>query len=343
MARFSTSSYTFDKSNLNYINAIATYNKNVHIKKINGRNVSEQGYGGKDLPSILPTIRAEELNIECVSGDSASTVGAFPVIDKDKLLSAISDVLTEKEQAVAAENSAKIEGYFQELIQKGSFDIYYSPPEGLAPLNQSQAILVLDRIQKKFEVTGAMLFPQHEAILLQFNHDNYLLRYGNKTSLKEMARIVLDIDDGFCSSRYDLEGKEMDKTIHDELQAYFQKWKANNYQGVLISANQSGFKYGQSPVAVNSMPAPNPIQKEPSAPVQPAQPVRTNTNADKMRRELETQEAFLAQIQSFGSDVNFFAPAAASVATASAKDTVAAASAKDTKEEKGPQLGLGKN
>ena len=287
MARWARSSYTFDKTNLNYINAIRKGNANVFITKLNGRDVSEQNYRGKDLLDVVNKTRAEEFNIVTVSGNSNSTVGVIPEIDKERLATAISDVLSDKDIQTVDDNVKKIVDYFDQLLRMNGFDVYIGPPHDIAEMTQSQSILLLDKLQKRFSVTGAMLFEDLNAILLQFNGRNLILNYGAKTSLKEMAMITLDIDDGFCTDRYDMqgEGKEVDKQIYNTLQAYFQKWKASDYTIELIPA--SGFKYGQSPT---------PRIIEPVVVVPAAAPAMLNEA--KMREDFDKQANLLAQMQS---------------------------------------------
>ncbi len=235
--------YDIKKSATNYVNAIARYGKKVSIDVIDGTPVDGGHLNCDNIQGVLERSQKENFVIECSSSDNDSTLGAFPLLDAEKLLSDVPREMIENPSEII-EQSNKLISLRLDRLDGPAYErpgcFRHKNPD---PLTREEATLLLTQLQDKYKdnITGAIHFPQHQAILFQFNARetaNFLLHYGEKTSFKQMSELLLDIDDGFKVSP---ESSVDDKSICYELNKHFKRWKASNYEGELIPSRNSGF------------------------------------------------------------------------------------------------------
>lgn len=243
------SGYTIDPKKPNHINAIITHNPTVSITKINGREVKEN-LTCADLPKILAA-RKEDFFIEIMSGDSESSHGIFPLLAKDKLQNCVVGA-SEQDKTAAAAHTTAVKEYFIELANKG-FCESFTPTPDLNGLTEQQALLILSNLASDDKITGAMMFPQYGKIIFQHkgqDSDNFIFDYSGRTDecFRKMGMLRLHIDEGFYFDDY---GRKRDIDVVDMLKQRFQEWKASDYQGRLVPASLSGFKYDE-PAAAQS-------------------------------------------------------------------------------------------
>jgi hypothetical protein len=176
-----------------------------------------------------------------MSTNSESSFGILPPLNRDKLQKLVETSSTQDEKT--SEYAELIKGYFTQKNANGGCEVFTCPPE-IKGLTKDGALLILNNLTQATEIAGAMIFPQHNKIMLQFKHDkysNYIIDYSeNGRGFRTMDMLRLDIDDGFS---YDLFAAPSDKEVVDELKILFQAWKNNDYQGRLIPAHLSGFVY----------------------------------------------------------------------------------------------------
>lgn len=237
MSVFARMSYTIDKSNKNYINAIARYNQDVSIDEINYKDVSHRHYSGKNLPSIVAIMKGDQFGIKMTTSNSVATKGVLPAINHNSLMESIAGKITADDRECARSSAEKIKDYIH--ANDSGAEVNYLPPK-LPNITQTRAILILDILLKNGELNGAMMFPDQQAIIFHCNYNNYIFKYSDmKSQFNKLPIMNFDIDNGFCFDRDDSE-KYME--IYTKLQSFFIDWKENNYTGDVIPATQSGFK-----------------------------------------------------------------------------------------------------
>jgi hypothetical protein len=216
--------------------------------KVNDEYITDH-YSCEDLPKLLTTIQDNEFTILCSAPDSSSTVGAFPLFDTSRIFSKIPKDVVENPPEVISRNSTLISRRLKRLEHRSPLCMLYQ--EDIEALSQQEAVLLLADLSRKHKITGAMHFQKDSLILFQCECENFILRYGKKTTLNEMPPLVLDIDDGFILTTEATTGVDADdKIVHRELQKHFKKWKADDYRDELISAEHSGF-YGKENVTIH--------------------------------------------------------------------------------------------
>ncbi len=233
--------YDIKKSATNYVNAIAKYGKKVSIDVIDGTPVDGGHLNCDNIQGVLERSQKENFVIECSSSNNDSTLGAFPLLDTEKLRSDVPREMIES-PSKTIEQSKKLISYQLNRLKGPAYEVgKYKNPD---PLTQQEATFLLTQLQDEYkdDITGAIHLPQHQAILFQFNARetaNFLLHYGEKTSFKQMSELLLDIDDGFKVTQ---ESSADDRSICYELNKHFKRWTASKYEGELIPSRNSGFQ-----------------------------------------------------------------------------------------------------
>src|SRR3990167_7391792 len=202
MAVFYDSRYEFTLENQNYIQAIAKFNKNVSIEKINGQKVQ---LCGSELPQYLtqhfPSNSNFFFSIECHSSNANSTAGLFPTPSSQDLpLKAAITPLAKQTKGLIFDHISLV----LSMAEKG-YDLGVVPPS-LSKLDQIDALGAMSELKDKVSDLGIMHLSSLNAIILQTKSENFCLVYGENTRFFNMHAIAFDIDDGFVSKLENLFG-----------------------------------------------------------------------------------------------------------------------------------------
>jgi|GEM_PF-5464628 len=239
------STYKIDISNTNYINAIKQYNCYVHMDRINSLK-ADAGLTCNDLPKLFNRAINGKLTIDVSSEGSDSSINIFPPVrvleeELEKKQASIQDPIVVPEINEVRDYVNHVSG--NNVIESDDEEEEKNPPV-LPPFSERQALSLLCQLRAEDAgISCALHLPQQKAILFQKEGINFVLHYGDQTQL-ETRCITFDIDDGFgngkgksvSDSDSDDENTYLDNDpILQELQqTYFEPWKANHYQGMLI-------------------------------------------------------------------------------------------------------------
>lgn len=219
--------YRFKKDDLSKINTIAIYNKYLWITNLNGDELAKP-FHCSELPRVLKNSKAERFELSCYSTNEESTADIFPKINKTIEFSALVGV----DKATLLSTVQKE----LDLIKQGFLAHMHGAEVKLEPIGkitQLQALVILDVLKNEFDLTGTMHFSKLETILFQHHGSNHWLSYGENSSYENgLSHLRFNINDGFAFTK---------PAIQKELQSYFKKWEANNFQGALIPYENSGF------------------------------------------------------------------------------------------------------
>jgi Ran GTPase-activating protein (RanGAP) involved in mRNA processing and transport len=232
---------------------IANYNKKLIMFQIDENKI--QPTPCSYLPTFIkgyktkPNLARKQIVIACVSNECESTFGIFPAIEI-KLLEKAKRYVSQEKQKESAEKIKmlfEILNTYSEVFQMEAMmkmtglNVTHKivlPPLELQVITMPQAFLILAELKKGFNgIIGGIHLPSLNQIIIQVNHDNFLLQYGNNSCFHLLDPIIFDIVEGF---RETIPSDKVKKIIH-ELQKFYMQWKENLYKGQLIQSHQSGF------------------------------------------------------------------------------------------------------
>lgn len=228
------SHYKFDRENKDYISAIATYNKNLLVTKVNGQTL-EEPFACSQLFEYIHHSEVSLFEIDCTSQDEDSTADVFPKIEEHEILSFLQisqDKIDTLIEPVKTELD-KIKRYLNRELDKTDLPDRSS----IAPIGKitkEQALLFLHQLTHEYSLSGALLFENCQTILFQHHGKNHILRYGEQAEyLNYISHIRFDIDHGFFT--------EEDPKLQEELQKLFHEWYKKDHVGPVIPKESSGF------------------------------------------------------------------------------------------------------
>lgn len=228
------SQYIFDRGNINYIEAIAVYNKNLLVTAVNDEQL-DTPFPCSQLLNYIRQSDVQRFQIDCISQDESSTIDVFPKIEGIDIL-AFLGIEEEKVDAILDSVKGELEKIRMSLDLELNRTSQTRRPS-IAPIQnitKEQALLFLYQLNKEFTLTGSVLFEQCNTIIFQHHGKNHLLRYGDRSNyLHYISHIRFDIEDGFFT--------EEDPMIKTELQKLFWIWFKNDHVGPVIPKEYSGF------------------------------------------------------------------------------------------------------
>lgn len=228
--------------NSNYIQAITKYNAEVDILKANGKDIRFITREGKDIPLLIEQAKKEgftHLKLQCHTSGELTLQKIFPQL-KPAMLDPALECLKENKKADALMAKTKILDYIKEVQHAHDRG---SEETTLPSLSYKQALFLINNIRSQLEI-GCINMPSINTILFQWSNYNFVLSYGENSSIVEMPSICLDLDDGFVA-KYP---EKLSNLITKELQKFFFAWKNKDYEGEVITNTQAQITFGKEEI-----------------------------------------------------------------------------------------------
>lgn len=235
--------YSFNKDDVDYINALCFYHSWFRIYRINGiiilrdtlTNIKEL------LKAIAPNNQGQYI-IECTTHDALSTVGkVLPKINRT-LLSELYKTLNTAQELKIGLALDEIKKYLLTCAEALNHTNISKPACPKLPnLNMLEAYCLLWEIKKNssFQTKGACHLPEFQCIFFHFSENNFILSYGKQTQLDIMEPIVFHVAKGFIP--FDNESQDIDHPVILALQKFHALWKKNKLKGPVVPDELSGF------------------------------------------------------------------------------------------------------